>query len=79
LVFKIYNKTNDMVKNVMLCEKLIVYGNRYRSSYDEVDTRLDAATDLFYKGQYKKSLDLLINTLKEIDPGIMDKFKLKSN
>ncbi len=77
LVFKIYNKTNDMVKTVKVCEELIVYGNRYRSTYDEVDNKLDVATDLFNRGQYKKTLDLLINTLKEIDPGIIEKFKLK--
>mgnify|MGYP003296498927 CR=1 FL=1 len=29
LVFKIYNKTNDIVKSVVTCENLIVYGNRY--------------------------------------------------
>ena len=79
LVFKIYNKTNDMVKNVKLCEDLIVYGNRYRSTYKEVDKGLDTATDLFERGQYKKSLDLLINTLKEIDSGVIEKFKLKNN
>ena len=76
LVFKIYNKTNDMVKTVMLCERLIVYGNRYRSSYQEVDVNLDEATDLFNRGQYKKSLDILVSTLSEIDTSIKDKFEI---
>ena len=76
LVFKIYNKTNDMVKTVMLCERLIVYGNRYRSSYQEVDVNLDEATDLFNRGQYKKSLDILVSTLSEIDTSIKDRFEI---
>lgn len=76
LVFKIYNNTNDMVKTVMLCERLIVYGNRYRSSYQEVDVNLDEATDLFNRGQYKKSLDILVSTLSEIDTSIKDRFEI---
>ena len=72
----IYNKTNDMVKTVMLCERLIVYGNRYRSSYQEVDVNLDEATDLFNRGQYKKSLDILVSTLSEIDTSIKDRFEI---
>ena len=32
LVFKIYNKTNDMIKLANSAEKIIVYGNRYRST-----------------------------------------------
>ena len=34
LVFKIYNKTNDMIKLASMSEKVIVYGNRYRCSYE---------------------------------------------
>ena len=41
LVFKIYNKTNDIVKSVILCENLIVYGNRYRSTYQKIDEALE--------------------------------------
>ena len=49
LVFKIYNKTNDIVKSVITCENLITYGNRYRSTYDEINTALNEAEDLFRK------------------------------
>ena len=57
LVFKIYNKTNDMIKLAMMSEDTIIYGNRYRSSYPMVDSGLEKATALFYKGQYDKSLE----------------------
>lgn len=73
LVFKIYNKTNDLVKSVIYSERLIVYGNRYRSSYPDIDLMLNDATNLFNKGQYKKSFDLLVSSLKKIDENLLDK------
>ena len=47
LVFKIYNKTNDMIKIASMSEKIIIYGNRYRSSYEEIDIALTKAEELF--------------------------------
>ena len=73
LVFKIYNKTNDLVKSVIYSEKLIIYGNRYRSSYPNIDEVINNATDLFNKGQYKRSFDLLVNNLKELDDNLLER------
>ena len=70
LVIKIYNKTNDMIKISSLSEKMIIYGNRYRSTYKEIEQGLEKATTLFYKGQYEESLKTSIEAIKivEIDP-----------
>lgn len=76
LVFKICNKTNDMIKEAQMSEKMIVYGNRYRSSYEDIDKGLDKATILFNKGLYKQSLQTTIETLKNIDSNIEEKIKL---
>ena len=67
LVFKIYNKTNDMIKISMLSEKMIMYGNRYRSISKEIEEGLDKATALFYKGMYEKSLETSIATIKLVE------------
>jgi len=75
LVFKIYNKTNDMIKTVSLSEKMIVYGNRYRSSYEEIDIALNKAEELFRRGKYKESLDLATKSLSFVDKNIEGKFK----
>lgn len=75
LVFKIYNKTNDMIKISMLSEKMILYGNRYRSTYPEVDQGLERATTLFYKGQYQQSLDLSISSIQLVEENPLDKIK----
>lgn len=73
LVFKIYNKTNDMIKIASSCEKIIVYGNRYRSTYEEIDIALTKAEELFKRGKYKESLDLSLKSLSFIDKNISEK------
>lgn len=67
LVFKIYNKTNDMIKASMMSEDMIIYGNRYRSSFPEVEQELEKATALFFKGQYDKSLEVSRNAIEMIE------------
>ena len=75
LVFKIYNKTNDMIKAYVLSEKMIIYGNRYRSTYNEVEQGLDRATMLFYKGQYEESLEVSIGAISLVEQNPLDKIK----
>jgi len=75
LVFKIYNKTNDMIKSAMLSEKMIIYGNRYRSLYPEVDLGLEKATTLFYKGQYEQSLNLSIEAISIVESNPLEKIQ----
>ena len=77
LVFKIYNKTNDIVKSVNLCEKLIVYGNRYRTTYQEIDEALTESTELFRKGKYKQSMDLSLKAISEVDDTVYARFGLE--
>lgn len=73
LVLKLYTKTKDMMKNAMFAEKAIVYGNRYRSTYDDLNTQLNISEKLFFSGEYKKSFEFTVNTLNKIEPGIYNK------
>ena len=73
LALKLYGKTKDMMKTAMFAEMAIVYGNRYRSSEKDLDRNLTYSEMLFSKGDYKKSLDLTINSLNKIEPGIYEK------
>ena len=73
LVFKLHNTTNDMVKMALLSEYAIVYGNRYRSSKQGINEGLLKAEKLFFNGDYKKSLEVSINTLDAVEPGIHKK------
>lgn len=71
LVFKIYNKTNDMIKLADSAEEMIVYGNRYRSTYEEIDIALTKAEELFRRGKYKESLELSKKSLSFVDKNIV--------
>lgn len=73
LVFKLHNTTAEMVKTALLSEYAIVYGNRYRSSKMQINDGLVKAENLFFKGEYKKSLELSISTLDIVEPGIHKK------
>ena len=73
LVLKLFNTTNDMIKTAKLAEYSIVYGNRYRSQNINIDSGLNQAQMLFYKGNYKKSLDVTIATIERIDEDIRKK------
>ena len=77
LVFKIYNKTNDIVKSVIACENLIVYGNRYRTTYKEIDEALTEAEELFRKGKYKQSMDTSIKAISTVDDTVISRFELE--
>ena len=73
LVLKLFGRTNEMLKTAMFAEMAIVYGNRYRSSVPDLNRNLTNAESLFYKGEYQDSLELTINCLNRIEPGIYDK------
>ena len=73
LVLKLFTTTKEMMKTAMFAEMAIVYGNRYRSNVDELDKCLTYSEVLFYKGEYQKSLELTINSLNRIEPGIYNK------
>lgn len=73
LVLKLYNTTNDMIKSAQLAEMTIVYGNRYRSNLKEIDRGLTTAENLFYKGEYKRSLEISLDTIEIIDKSIHNK------
>ena len=73
LVLKLYNTTNEMIKTAQMAEMAIVFGNRYRSSYREVDTGLIDAEEYFFKGDYKRALDVSIKAVSIVDENIYRK------
>ena len=73
LVLKLYNTTTDMIKTAQLAEMAIIYGNRYRDKFDEVDKGLIDAEKAFFKGNYKEALDISIKTTSIVDENIYRK------
>ena len=70
LVLKLYNTTLNMINKARLSEALIVYGNRYRFSNDEIDDGLTKARNLFFKGHYDSALKVAISTIKKVDESV---------
>ena len=70
LVLKLYNTTNAMIKDAKMSEIAIVYGNRYRSSTKEVDTGLNNAGMLFYKGKYRQALETALQAISFVDNNV---------
>lgn len=73
LALKLYNTCNELFKTASMAELSIVYGNRYRSEYKEIDSGLCRAEREFFKGNYKNSLEIIINVLNIVEPGIHKK------
>lgn len=73
LSLKLYNTTNEMIKTAKLSEMIITYGNRYRPLNKDIEKGLDYASQLFFKGNYKKSLETSINAINLVEPDIYKK------
>lgn len=73
LALKLYNTSNELTKTAAMAELAIVYGNRYRSTNKEVEEGLSNAEKEFYKGNYRSSLEIVLNALNIVEPGIHKK------
>ena len=73
LSLKLYSTTNEMIKTAKLSEMTIMYGNRYKPIDKDIEQGLDVASQLFFKGNYKKSLETAIAAINIIEPDIHKK------
>lgn len=73
LALKLYQTATNTISSAEAAESAIVYGNRYRTSNKEVESGLISGSKAFYKGEYKESLEIVLNTLNIVEPGIQKK------
>ena len=73
LVLKFYHTTKEIIKTAHMAETAIVYGNRYRPLYEEVEWGLTKAEKAFLHGDYKVSLESSIHAINVVEPGIYKK------
>lgn len=72
-VYKLYNNSNNLMGIAVMVENAIVFGNRFRSSYPEMDTELTKAELCFQNGEYTKALKIAIQAIENMHPGIYEK------
>ncbi|MGG0736647.1 septation ring formation regulator EzrA [Niallia taxi] len=69
------NATEELVETVLLAEKVIQYGNRYRRKYPHVENSLAEAEMLFRKYRYKEALEHAAAAVEEIEPGSIQRME----
>ncbi|WLR50231.1 septation ring formation regulator EzrA [Bacillus tianshenii] len=72
-VNNVYEEITHMLDQAALAEKVIQYGNRYRSQYPFVAARLIEAEEAFRACQYEQSLEIAASSLQELDPDVLSK------
>ncbi|MCA1056892.1 septation ring formation regulator EzrA [Rossellomorea aquimaris] len=74
-----YNKTQELIENVLLSEKIIQYGNRYRSRYQSVQEGLQMAEEAFRQYDYRRALEEAATTIEKVEPGALKKIEKMIN
>ena len=78
IIYKLYENIHNLIVTADMVEEAIVYGNRYRSSFLEVNTELTKAEVLFKNGEYTKALTIAVDIIEKIKPGSYEKLIKKS-
>lgn len=70
IVYSLYDNSRNLVKTAKMAENAIVFGNRYRLKYPNVDAKLNRAETLFNSGEYTKSLTTAIEAVETLYPSV---------
>lgn len=65
--------TEEMIQAAKQAEKVIQYGNRYRSRHETVFIGLNEAELLFRNGDYQNALEQAAESIEKIEPGVLKK------
>ncbi|TFE00908.1 septation ring formation regulator EzrA [Jeotgalibacillus salarius] len=65
--------TEEMIQAAAQAEKVIQYGNRYRSRHETVFIGLNEAELLFRNGDYQNALEQAAESIEKIEPGALRK------
>jgi septation ring formation regulator len=74
-VEKLEASTEEIVETVMLAERVIQYGNRYRSRYPSVDRGLREAEEYFRNYDYRDALEQAATSIEEVEPGALKRIE----
>jgi septation ring formation regulator len=75
LVLGMSSSVKELIEQAALVEKMIQYGNRYRSQSRKVADHLAHAEVLFRQYQYKAALEQVSATLEQVEPGVTGKIE----
>ncbi|MFS0864530.1 septation ring formation regulator EzrA [Fredinandcohnia sp. 179-A 10B2 NHS] len=75
LVTKTFETTEEMIDQVYLAEKVIQYGNRYRSKNYRIASSLIEAELSFRNYDYALALEQAATAIEDVDPGALKKIE----
>lgn len=78
-IYKFYNNVNNVVGMAVMVESAIVFGNKYRSSYSEIDQELSKAEFQYLNGEYTKALKTAITCMETLFPDNADEKILENS
>lgn len=68
VIYKLYDNIHNLIVTAEMVEDAIIYGNRFRSSFLEVNTELTKAELLYRNGEYTKALATAVDIIEKIKP-----------
>ncbi len=68
-VQEVNDRAKEMIENVMLIERIIQYGNRYRAINYTVNQKLLEAEEAFHQFRYMKALEDAVAAVELAEPG----------
>lgn len=69
------NHAKEMIENVMLIERMIQYGNRYRATNQRVHELLLEAEEAFHQYRYIKALEDAASAVEAAEPGAIKRIE----
>lgn len=75
-IHEVHTKAKEMLENVLLIERIIQYGNRYRASNPRMNQRLLEAEEAFRQLRYTKALEDAATAVEEVEPGAMKRIEV---
>ena len=64
-----------MLEEARLVERVIQYGNRYRSTHHSIAQSLEEAEEAFRHYEYKEALKQASAAIEQVDPGALDRIQ----
>ena len=78
-IYTFYNNANNVVGMAIMVENAIVFGNKYRSTYPEIDRDLSKAEFSYLNGEYTKALTMSISSMETLFPNNVNEKILENN
>lgn len=71
-IYKFHNNVNNIVGMAIMAENTIVFGNKYRSTYPEIDQELSKAEFQYLNGEYTKAMKTALTCMETLFPDDAD-------